>query len=187
MSALSGDLPRMFELKPCDPATYRQQTRRSTLIVAVLFLALAMLLSSLAVMLFGEPGGDNFRFNVGGVFAGVLITLALVRGPFWTQPWLASAVYGWQLKRSLMKVTNVMHHVTAGVMAGNVAALKLLRFYHLGVTQMYQLDANSSALSQMVREIDLHKARLEALGIDPGQTRLDPQWIVEVKKYAPLK
>ena len=41
MSALSGDLPRMFELKPCDPATYRQQTRRSTLIVAVLFLALA--------------------------------------------------------------------------------------------------------------------------------------------------
>ncbi len=57
----------MFELKPCDPALYRQQTRRSTLIVAVLFLALAMVLSSLAVTLFGEPGGDNFRFNVGGV------------------------------------------------------------------------------------------------------------------------
>ena len=100
---------------------------------------------------------------------------------------MAPAVYGWQLKRSLMKVTNVMHHVTAGVMAGDVAAMKLLRFYHLGVTQMYQLDANSSALSQMVREIDLHKARLEALGIDTGQTRLDPQWIDAVKKFAPLK
>ena len=45
----------MFELKPCDPVTFRQQTRRSTLIIAVLFVALAMLLSSLAVMLFGEP------------------------------------------------------------------------------------------------------------------------------------
>jgi hypothetical protein len=43
-----------------------------------LFIALAML-SSLAVMLFGEAGGDNFRFNVAGVFAGVAITVALVR------------------------------------------------------------------------------------------------------------
>ena len=42
--------------------------------------------------------------------------------------------------------------------------MKLLRFDHLGITQMYQLDANSSGLSQMVHEIDLHKARLEALG-----------------------
>lgn len=109
----------MFELKPCDPITYRQQTRRSTLIVAVLFLALAMLLSSLAVLLFGSPGGDNVRFNVGGVFAGALITVALVRGPFWTQPWLAAAVYGWQLKRNLMRVTNVMHKVTERVRAND--------------------------------------------------------------------
>lgn len=47
----------MFELKPCDPIVFRQQTRRSTLIVAGLFVVLAMVLSSLAVMLFGEPGG----------------------------------------------------------------------------------------------------------------------------------
>ena len=39
----------------------------------------------------------------------------------------------------------------------------------------------------MVREMDLHKARLEALGIDTGQTRLDPQWIDAVKKFKPLK
>lgn len=46
----------MFEIKPWDAAAYRQQTRRSTLIIAVVFLALAMLLSTLAVMLFGTPG-----------------------------------------------------------------------------------------------------------------------------------
>lgn len=177
----------MFELKPINPETYRQQTRRSTLYIALTFIVLALLVSGLAVMVLGVAGGDNFRLNLAGVIVALIATVLLVRYLFWTQPWMAAAVYGWQLKRSLMKVTNVMHHVTAGVMAGNVAALKLLRFYHLGVTQMYQLDANSSALSQMVREIDLHKARLEALGIDPGQTRLDPQWIVEVKKYAPLK
>lgn len=171
----------MFELKPCDPVTYRQQTRRSTLIVAVLFVALAMLLSSLAVMLFGEAGGDNFRYNVGGVFAGVLITLALVRGPFWTQPWLAPAVYGWQLKRSLMRVTNVMHKVTERVQANDPMALKVLRFYHLGLTQMHELDANSSAQAQLVGEIEAHKAKMQALGLDTEQTRFDPSWLASFK------
>ncbi|AUG08585.1 DUF3087 family protein [Pseudomonas sp. S09G 359] len=171
----------MFELKPCDPATYRQQTRRSTLIVAVVFLALAMLLSSLAVMLFGEPGGDNLRFNVGGVFAGVLITLALVRGPFWSQPWLAAAVYGWQLKRSLMSVTNVMHTVTAQVQANDPTAIKALRFYHLGLTQMHALDANSSSQAQLEAEIQAHLAKMQAMGIDTEQTRFDPAWLQTLK------
>ncbi|KTC63604.1 hypothetical protein AO262_06900 [Pseudomonas fluorescens ABAC62] len=171
----------MFELIPCDPATYRQQTRRSTLIVAVVFLALAMLLSSLAVMLFGEAGGDNLRFNVGGVFAGVLLTVALVRGPFWTQPWLAAAVYGWQLKRNLMRVTNVMHIVTDRVQANDPTAMKVLRFYHLGLTQMHALDANSSAQAQLVSEMDAHQARMQALGIDPVQTRFDPTWLDALK------
>ena len=177
----------MFELKPMSPEAYRQQTRRSTLYIALLFALLALVISGLAVMLAGVPGGDNFRLNLAGVIVALIVTVGLVRYVFWSQPWMAAAVYGWQLKRSLMRVTNVMHHVTAGVMAGDVSALKLLRFYHLGITQMYQLDANSSALSQMVREIDLHKARLEALGIDTEQTRLDPAWIEKVKKFTPSK
>lgn len=177
----------MFELKSMSPEAYRQQTRRSTLYIALLFALLALVISGLAVMLAGVPGADNFRLNLAGVIVALIVTVGLVRYVFWSQPWMAAAVYGWQLKRSLMRVTNVMHHVTAGVMAGDVSALKLLRFYHLGITQMYQLDANSSALSQMVREIDLHKARLEALGIDTEQTRLDPAWIEKVKTFTPLK
>ena len=177
----------MFELKSMSPEAYRQQTRRSTLYIALLFALLALVISGLAVMLAGVPGGDNFRLNLAGVIVALIVTVGLVRYVFWSQPWMAAAVYGWQLKRSLMRVTNVMHHVTAGVMAGDVSALKLLRFYHLGITQMYELDANSSALSQMVREIDMHKARLEALGIDTEQTRLDPAWIEKVKTFTPLK
>lgn len=172
----------MFEIKEFNPETYRQQTRRSTLIVLLIFAPLAMLLAGLAVMLFGEPGGDNFRWNLGGVIAGVLLTVLLVRQVFWSQPWMAAAVYGWQLKRSLMSVTNVMHHVKAGVAAGDPAAMQLLRFYHLGLTQMHQLDGNSSALSQMVREIDEHRARMEALGLDTDQQRLDPAWLEAVKQ-----
>jgi len=172
----------MFEIKPWDAALYRQQTRRSTLIVAVVFLALAMLLSSLAVMLFGTPGGDNFRFNLGGIIAAVVVMAALMRLYFWSRPWMAAAVYGWQLKRSLMSITNVMHQVKAGVQARDPVAMKLLRFYHLGLGQMHQLDANSSAQASLDREAGEHMAAMQALGLEIDQPRLDPAWIEAVKR-----
>jgi hypothetical protein len=172
----------MFEIQPQNPERYRSQTRRSTIIIALIFLALAMVLSTTAVALFGEPGGDNLRFNVGGVFVSVLLMAALMRGMFWTQPWMAPAVYGWQLKRSLMSITNVMHQVTAAVETEDPTAMKLLRFYHLGLSQMHELDGNSSDHSQLTREMDQHKARMEALGIETDQTQLNPAWIEAVKQ-----
>lgn len=173
----------MFVITPQDPETYRRQTRRSTLIIALVFIALAMLFSSAAVALFGQSGGDNLVWNAAGVFTGLLISAALLRGVFWTKPWMAAAVYGWRLKRSLMRVTNVMHQVTAGVAAGDPAALKLLRFYHLGLIQMHQLDANSSAHGQMLGEVERHLALLAEQGIDPQQERLEAQWLEAVKRH----
>ena len=172
----------MFEIQPQNPERYRSQTRRSTIIIALIFLALAMVLSTTAVALFGEPGGDNLRFNVGGVFVAVLLMAALMRGTFWTQPWMAPAVYGWQLKRSLMSITNVMHQVMAAVEKEDPTAMKLLRFYHLGLSQMHELDGNSSDHSQLTREMAQHKARMEALGIEIDQTQLNPGWIEAVKQ-----
>ncbi len=174
----------MFEIQPMNAEAYRQQTRRSTVMIALIFLALAMALSTLAVAVFGEPGGDNLRFNIGGVFAAVLVMVALMRQVFWTQPWMAPAVYSWQLKRSLMSITNVMHHVNAGVSAGDPGALKLLRFYQLGIAQMYELDGNSSDQSQLARESLEHLQRLQTQGINPEQQRLDPAWVQAVKRFA---
>ncbi|CDZ94043.1 DUF3087 domain-containing protein [Pseudomonas saudiphocaensis] len=176
-----------FEIRPQNPETYRQQTRRSTLVVAATFAVLAMGLSTMAVAMFGEPGGDNLRLNIAGVVAGLLLTIALVRTFYWEQPWMASAVYGWRLKRSLMSVTNVMHHVKAGVAAGDETAMKLLRFYHLGLTQMHQLDANSSSLLEVRAEIEGHKERMQAQGLDLDQQRLEAGWIDTVKKIDAAK
>ena len=170
-----------FKLKNINPEEYRQQTRKATWIIIVAFVALAMLLSSLMVMFFGEPGGDNFRLNLAGVATGVFVTAGLVRSIFSKQPWMAANVYGWQLKRSWMSVTNVMHNVKAGVTAQKPEALKLLRFYHLGVMQMHRLEGNTSEISQMVAEVDAHKLHLEELGIDPDQQQLNPDWITSVK------
>lgn len=177
----------MFEIKTFNPEVYRQQTRRSTLLIAGLFVVLAMTLSTLAVLQFGTPGADNFRFNLAGVITALLITIALVRYQFWTQPWMAAAVYGWRLKRSLMRVTNIMHHVNAGVLARDPAAMQLLHFYHLGLTQMHQLDGNSSALNQTLRDSEKHKACMVELGMDTELSRLDPAWLAALQPANPSK
>ena len=74
-----------------------------------------------------------------------------------------------------------MHKVTERAQANDPTAMKLLRFYHLGLTQMHDLDANSSAQVQLVSEIEQHKAQMKALGIKAEQTRLDPAWLEAMK------
>lgn len=173
----------MFEIQPMSPERYRKETRTITLAILAIFVLLALTSATVAVKLLGEPGGDNFRWNLLGVLTGLAGTVAIVRLKLWSTPWMAPAVYGWRLKRSLMRVTNQMHQVKAGIEAKDPAAMKLLRFYHLGVTQMHQLDGNLSELSQMVREIDQHREAMEAQGLDIEQNRLDPAWLESVKRF----
>ncbi len=172
----------MFEIRHLDAERYRQQTRRSSLFVIVIFAVLAMVLSSLAVAVFGDPAGTNFRWNLVGVLAGLIVTILLVRQVFWSQPWMGPAVYGWQLKRSLMRVTNVMHHVEAGVAAGSPEAMKLLRFYHLGLEEMHRLDGNPQALNDLVSQIETHRLRMEESGLSVDQYRFDPAWLEQMKQ-----
>lgn len=172
----------MFEIQPMNAEQYRQQTRRSTLIVCVVLAASCFLLANASLALFGEPGGNNFRWNLGGVIAGLLLTMAVVRWFLWEQPWMAPAVYGFRLKRNLMKVTNIMHKVEAGVAAGDHNAMRVLRFYHLGLMQMHQLDGNSTALSDMTKQIDEHREHMLTEGLDLEQNRLDPAWLERIRK-----
>ncbi|CEA03199.1 hypothetical protein BN1049_01035 [Pseudomonas saudimassiliensis] len=172
----------MFEIQSMDPLRYREQTRRSTLILCAILAALCITLATLSVALFGEPGGNNFRWNLGGVIAGLLLTIAVVRTYLWQQPWMAPAVYGFRLKRNLMKVTNILHQVEAGVADADPTAMRVLRFYHLGLLQMYQLDGNSTAASDLVKEMDQHHERMLTAGLDPHQPRLDPAWLTSVSE-----
>lgn len=180
-SPKAKDAVAPFKITDIDPEQYRQKTRKASWIIITVFVALAMLYSSLLVMFFGQPGGNNFKLNVTGVLAGVAVTAFLVRTLFSKQPWMEANLYGWQLKRSLMSITNVMHHVETGVAAQNPEAMKLLRFYHLGLSQMHKLDGNSSANSELVYEANAHKVLMEELGIDSDQQSLNPAWLSAVK------
>ncbi|GGC91065.1 DUF3087 family protein [Halopseudomonas salina] len=175
----------MFEIQHLDPQRYRQQTRKSTLVIVVIFAVLAMSLSALAVALFGSTEGSNFRWNLGGVLLGVALTIVLVRYVFWHQSWMQPAVYGWQLKRSLMSVTNVMHQVEAGVQAGLPEAMKLLRFYHLGQVEMHRLDGHPQAADELSGPLEKHRQAMLETGLSIDQYRLDPAWLASLQQRKP--
>ena len=86
---------------------------------------------------------------------------------------MAEAMYGWKLKRSLMHITNAMRQLQEKVAAGDVEAMKLLRFYHLGVTQMYTLEQNTSGLIDLKAEKEQLEAQMLELGLDTEQTTFD--------------
>ncbi len=171
----------VFELESRDPISFRQETRKSTFILIVIFAVLAMGISTLSVSYFGEPGGNNFVWNAGGVFVGFVLTTVLFKMVLWHHPIMSASVYGWKLKRCLMQVTNVMHHVEAGVEQGNPDAIRLLRFYHLGLMQMHSLEGNDGGVGELQRPAQALLEKMEALDLDPEQTRFSSAWIDTVK------
>jgi len=171
----------LFEIEQRDPVIYRQQTRKSTLVVIGLFMLLAMGLSTLLVLVLGQPEVSNFRWNLTGVLLGLSLTVLIVRYALWPRPFMRPAAYGWGLKRSLMRITNVMHQVKDGVAQEQPEALKLLRFYHLGLLEMHCLDGNTSALEDLVAERQQLLGTLQQHGIDPQQYQLRSEWLDAVK------
>ena len=92
---------------------------------------------------------------------------------------MSASVYGWRLKRNLMSITNRMHQLKAAVEQQDEKAMYLLRFYHLALYHMHQLDGNSSAASDLVREMDEHVTAMTALHL--GTNELKPEWLAHIK------
>lgn len=172
----------MFVIERRDPLSYRRETRHSTIRLIILFAVLGMAFSTGLVMVFGESGGSNFRWNLLGVVLALLLTVMLVRHLFWQQPWMRSAAYGWQLKRCMLRITNCQHQLKAGVAQQLPAAMQLQRFYHLGLTEMYRLDGNQEALDALAAEKLAHEQQLQDMGLEVDLYQLDPAWLAEVQQ-----
>ena len=177
-------MSELFRIEQRDPETFRRQTRRSTLIVVVLFALLGMALPALLIGLFGSADGSNFGLNLTGVLLAAAITATLVRTVFLKQSWMDAAAYGWRLKRALMRVTNQMHQVKDAVKAGDEQAMLLLRFYHLGLQQMHHLDGNTSDMLELVAEREALRGELAARGLPEEPLSLQSEWLDALKPAA---
>ena len=170
-------MTELFRIEHRDPEHFRQQTRRSSLILVLVFAALGMGLSTLLVQVVGSSEGSNFRWNLSGVLLGLGATLALVRWVFAGQQWMDSAVYGWRLKRSLMRITNQLHAIRARVESGDEQAMLAMRFYHLGLQEMHRLDGNTAELLDTAAEREALRAQLLERGLSDDQPALYSEWL----------
>ncbi|GLR62966.1 DUF3087 family protein [Marinospirillum insulare] len=175
----------MFTLQNLDPADYRQRTRKSSFILIIVFAALAMGLSSLLVIIWGTPGGNNFHLNLAGVLLGLVATLLMIKLVFSQQPFMREAIYGWHLKRNLMRVTNKMHQIKALSEKNSPEALKLLRFYHLALEQMHRLEGDDTALLELKVDKLATEEQMHQLNMDTELNYLDPAWLTTLEQQTP--
>lgn len=165
-----------FQLQPIDPERYRRDTRISSLVVLLSFAVIAMAFATLTVRLFDDPEQGSIIWNLLGVLLGLLATVLLVRLVYWKQPWMASARYGWRLKRCLMRISNAIHRLEAAQAAGDPEALRMLRFYHLGVEQMQSLEGGGRLDDDIDPLRERVLAELRARGLPAEQNRFEAHW-----------
>lgn len=164
----------MFQIKEIDPKVYRSKTKKATLIVMGMFIVIGFLTATYAVKLFGDYSNNIIILNFLGAFVGMVITMMIVKWFLKDKAWMAEAMYSWDLKRNLMYVTNVLDKVKKASESGkDIDAMKILRFYHLGLTQMYQLDNNHHALIDLKVEKQALETSLIEQGIAIEQTSFD--------------
>ncbi len=166
----------MFKIEEIDPAFYRKQTRKATLIIMAIFIVIGFGTAQLTVHWLGDYSNNHIVLNFMGAFVGLLITAAIVKAYFADKPWMKEAIYAWKLKRNLMYISNVMRHLKEAVDNDDAKAMEILRFYHLGTKQMHRLEDNSHALIDLKAEMRELEEKMQAKELDLNQYEFDMQW-----------
>jgi len=174
----------VFQIQDIDPKFYRRQTRNATLIVMAIFIVIGLVFANLFPMWLGDYFESTLMLNFVGAFVGLLITAFITKWFFADKPWMHEAMYGWRLKRSLMHVTNRQRHILEAIEQGDQQAMKILRFYHLGLEQMHRLEDNSTSLIDVLAEKRELETKMMALAMDLNQTEFDEAWIEDYKEGA---
>ncbi|MDX1352963.1 MAG: DUF3087 family protein [Thiomicrorhabdus sp.] len=166
----------MFKIEEIDPVYYRKQTRKATLIIMGIFIVIGFSTATLAVKWLGDYSNNHLVLNFMGAFVGLLITAAIVKAYFADKAWMKEAIYAWRLKRNLMYISNTLANIKQAVENGDEHAMKILRFYHLGLEQMHKLEDNNHALIDIVAEKRELEETLNEKGIDLNQYEFDFEW-----------
>ncbi len=171
----------MFKIEPIDPVYYRKKTRNATLIIMAVFIVIGFAFSSLTVHYLGDFSNNKLVLNFMGAFVGLMLTAYIIKTFFANKPWMKESMYAWRLKRNLMYITNVLDKVQEAAKQNDPHALKVMRFYHLGLEHMHKLEANSSASIDILAEKKEIEKKITELGLELNQIEFDPSWVERYK------
>ncbi|MDR9497582.1 MAG: DUF3087 family protein [Hydrogenovibrio sp.] len=165
----------MFVLEEMDPSAYRRKTRNATLIIMAMFIVIGMITATTFIKYLSPYNNNMIVLNLLGALLGLVITFFIVKWFFADKPWMHETMYAWRLKRNLMKISNAHETLLKAVEEQDPEAMKILRFYHLGLTQMHTLENNYHALTDLKAEKEQLETQMQAQNLPLEQDGFDPK------------
>ncbi|PKH03262.1 DUF3087 domain-containing protein [Psychromonas sp. MB-3u-54] len=130
----------------------KQRYRRHLNIVIAACIAILVIASlgvaQLLILLFPDPSGSHFHWNLLGVIVACLLLASLLL-KFKEHDFMTEVAYVWDLKQSLNKITRAMRKLKMAANQGDQNAMNALQFSYDGSRQLWLLDDNVLTLESL--------------------------------------
>jgi len=162
------------ELREIDKELYQKKQRKVAIIFCSIFAVFGLGFSALLRHYFANPEGENMAVNLTGVLIGLLITL-LIFSQVYTKPFFDELRYGWNLKRTALKIQNHRHKWEEQLRTGDQSAAIVLAFYYQATLQLQMLDKNEFGYNETKERQAQFIAQCEQLNlhVDANQFSID--------------
>jgi hypothetical protein len=117
-------------------------------------------IAQLLILLFPDPSGSHFYWNLLGVVM-TCLSLVYLLLKFKDHDFMTEVTYVWDLKQSLNKITRAMRKLTIAANQGNQNAMNALQCSYDGSRQLWLLDDNVLTL----QSLDHSQKELDQLAI----------------------
>ncbi|HEY7864413.1 MAG TPA: DUF3087 domain-containing protein [Psychromonas sp.] len=104
--------------------------------------------AQLLILLFPDPSGSHFYWNLLGVIITFLLLVYLLL-KFKNHDFMTEVAYVWDLKQSLNKITREMRKLKTAANRGDQNAMNALQFSYDGSRQLWLLDDNVLTLKSL--------------------------------------
>lgn len=161
-------------LRDIDKTIYRRHLKMTTFAtIAVLFVG-ALSFSTLLISTFGVDGQSNFRFNVMGVVV-TLIFIGVVASQIKTHPYFDEMYYVWRVKFELSHINRKIRTIESAAKNSNVTAFNILAYYYQATRQVWQLDDNTIAMSELTQKENRLSEQMSQANFQPDVSNYQRQ------------
>ncbi len=152
-------------LRDISKTRYRKHLRMVFVGIVFALLIVAPATSALIISLFSNSEASYLFHNLAGVVIAATIAV-FVLNKFRQHPYMVEVVYVWDLKQQLNRIYRKQRKIEAAIENNHKDAMIIMNFMHQGSKQLYELDDNTITMEDLLRKIQIHNKRMEAVGLN---------------------
>nr|WP_026052515.1 DUF3087 domain-containing protein [Gayadomonas joobiniege] len=137
-----------MQFEAVDKSRYRNHLNKIIVASIVVLAGLSLAISQTLILLFPDPDGSHFHWNLSGVILGCVAVGLLLRH-FKAHPFMTEVYYVWRLKQHLNWIQRKNKSLKTAVDQGDAQAMQILWFYYQGLRKLWQLDDNTITMEEL--------------------------------------